>query len=271
MLGPTLLVVFALLGQTADAPPDPAALIEKLGAASFAEREASKSLENLGGKALPALRGALKSRDAEVRARARAMIDRIEARLLVQETPIRLDFKDAPLDDVLKSISNQAGFQVSLAGRGPMNMGSRTERITLSDPAPTGFWKAVDRVFEAARLGYQAQPGAQVRMMRSAARPQSDLVFAPQAEFSSPPSSDHGPFRVSLMMLSYASQVRFNVAPVPGRPRPASGALPPNAAKKAAARPAPRPLALAPAIPIRRKSRKKRGSSPPGPCSSSFR
>ena len=56
MLGPTLLVVFALLGQTADAPPDPAALIEKLGAASFAEREASKSLENLGGKALPALR-----------------------------------------------------------------------------------------------------------------------------------------------------------------------------------------------------------------------
>jgi len=151
------LLVLVLLGQTAESQLDPAALVEKMGSASYAEREAAKSLESLGGKALPALRSALKSKDAEVRLRARTMINKIEGNLLVQETPVRLDFKDATLDEIFKSLSKQAGFNISLASRGPMNLGMPKERISLQDSKPVPFWKAIDRVFEAAHLGYQVQ------------------------------------------------------------------------------------------------------------------
>ena len=55
------LIVLVLLGQTPEPKADAAALVEKLGSASYAEREATKSLESLGSKALPALRSALKT------------------------------------------------------------------------------------------------------------------------------------------------------------------------------------------------------------------
>ena len=42
------LIVLVLSGQTPDPSPDPAAMVEKLGSASNAEREATKSLESLG-------------------------------------------------------------------------------------------------------------------------------------------------------------------------------------------------------------------------------
>jgi hypothetical protein len=78
MIGANL-IVLALLGQTPEPKPDAAALVEKLESARYAEREATKSLESLGSKALPALRAALKAEDAEVRTRARAMINKIDA------------------------------------------------------------------------------------------------------------------------------------------------------------------------------------------------
>ena len=95
------------LGQTPEPKPDAAALVEKLGSASYAERETTKSLENLGSKALPALRSSLNSKDPEVRSRARAMINKIEGNLLLHESSVRLDFKDASLDHIVKSISKR--------------------------------------------------------------------------------------------------------------------------------------------------------------------
>jgi len=204
------LLVLVLLGQTAESQLDPAALVEKMGSASYAEREAAKSLESLGGKALPALRSALKSKDAEVRLRARTMINKIEGNLLVQETPVRLDFKDATLDEIFKSLSKQAGFNISLASRGPMNLGMPKERISLQDSKPVPFWKAIDRVFEAAHLGYQVQQGYQQGMMPGQTGPRPDLVLVPQPDLASQPRSDHGAFQVSVTMLSYQSHVSFN-------------------------------------------------------------
>ncbi|HMF37851.1 MAG TPA: hypothetical protein VKF17_14485, partial [Isosphaeraceae bacterium] len=112
------LIVLVVLGQTAEPSRDAAALVEKLGSASYAEREATKSLESLGSKALPALKAALKARDPEVRMRARALINKIEGNLLIQESLVRLDFKDATLDEIVKSLSKQAGFEVGLAPTG---------------------------------------------------------------------------------------------------------------------------------------------------------
>ncbi|MFI5456753.1 MAG: hypothetical protein ACHRXM_15005 [Isosphaerales bacterium] len=206
------LLVLVLLGQTADSQLDPTALVEKMGSASYAEREAAKSLESLGGKALPALRSALKSKDAEVRLRARSMINKIEGNLLVQGTPVRLDFKDATLDDIFKSLSKQAGFNISLASRGPMNLGMTKERISLQDSNPVPFWKAIDRVFEAAHLGYQVQQGYQQGMMPGQTGRRPDLVLVPQPDLASQPRSDHGAFQVSLTMLSFQSHVSFTAS-----------------------------------------------------------
>ena len=110
---------------------DAAALIEKLGSASYAEHEATKSLESLGSKALPALRSALKANDLEVRTRAKAMINKIEGNLLVQESMVRLDFKDAALDEIVKSISKQAGVNVALGGMGPRRAGTDFGSLAL--------------------------------------------------------------------------------------------------------------------------------------------
>ena len=90
------------LGQTPEPKPDAAALVEKLGSASYAGRKTTKSLENLGSKALPALRSSLNSKDPEVRSRARAMISKIEGNLPLHESSVRLDFKDASLDHIVQ-------------------------------------------------------------------------------------------------------------------------------------------------------------------------
>ena len=137
------LIVLVLLGQTPETSSDPAVLVETLGSASYAEREAAKSLESLGAKALPPLRASLKSNDLEVRTRARSLINKIEGNLLLQATTVRLDFKDATVEDIVKSLSKQAGFNVGLAQRGP-NPGA--VRITLQDPTPIPFWTAIDRI-----------------------------------------------------------------------------------------------------------------------------
>ncbi len=191
------LIVLVVLGQTPEPSRDAAALVEKLGSASYAEREATKSLESLGSKALPALRAALKTKDLEVRARARAMINRIEGNLLIQESLVRLDFKDASLDEIIKSLKKQTGIEVGLGPAGP---DSATRRITLRETQPVAFWNAIDRLCTEAKLTSQYQ--------YTGPRGQS-LVLSSQPNLLNQPSYNHGPFRVSVVSLSYQSDVLF--------------------------------------------------------------
>jgi hypothetical protein len=191
------LIVFVVLGQTPEPSRDAAALVEKLGSASYAEREATKSLESLGNKALPALRAALKSKDPEVGARARAMINKIEGNLLIQESLVRLDFKDASLAEIIKSLKKQTGIEVGLGPAGP---DSATRRITLRETQPVAFWNAIDRLCTEAKVTCQFQ--------FTGSRGQS-LVLSSQPNLLNQPSSNHGPFRVSVVSLSYQSDVLF--------------------------------------------------------------
>ena len=177
------LIVLILTGQTPEPARDAAALIEKLGSASYAEREATKSLESLGSKALPALRSALKSQDLEVRGRARAMINKIEGNLLIQESLVRLDFQDASLDEIVKSIRKQTGTEIGLGPAGP---DSAKVRITLSDTRPVPFWKAVDRLCEAGNLTCQYQFAGHAGSGRGAFIPAQSLE---PAELQSRPVS----------------------------------------------------------------------------------
>ena len=102
----TTLFLLALLGQVQQPAQDPAALVKKLGASAHAGRDVEKTLENLGSKALPELRAALKTDDAEVRSRAGVLIDKIEGKLLLKGTYVRLDFKNATIQEIVDSLAD---------------------------------------------------------------------------------------------------------------------------------------------------------------------
>ena len=202
------LIVLVVLGQQVEPPIDPAALVEKLGSASYAEREATRSLENLGSKALPALRQSLKSRDPEVRTRARGLINKIEGNLLTQASLVRLDFKDAPLDEVVKSLSKEAGFEVGLnrMGFAPEGRSLGVRRVTLVEPQPVPFWNAIDRLCEAGQLTRQYQ----AVNMPGQVRPQPGVFLAYQPEPLTRPGYNHGPFHLDVVSLTYTSRILFN-------------------------------------------------------------
>jgi hypothetical protein len=223
MLGANV-ILLALLWQAAKAQPDPAVLVEKLGSASYAEREAAKALENLGSKALPPLRSALKSKDLEVRTRARALINKIEGNLLLAPTNVRLDFEEATPDEIVKSLSKQTGFEVRLGLQGP-NPGAR--RITLRESEPVAFWKAIDRICGAGQLGWEYE----VFALRGPGGQQPGLVLSYHQAPLNQPGSSHGPFQVNVDSLSYHSQVSFGAARMLAQARVGAG-VPDGAAAK---------------------------------------
>jgi hypothetical protein len=122
-------------------PPDAAALVSRLGSGTFAEREeAARGLEAMGRGALPALEAAMGSPDAEVRARALPVWDRIQRGLMVRPSMVRLEGGDRPLAEVVHSIGGQAGFSVEVAQQGPDRL------VDAREPLPTPFWEAVERL-----------------------------------------------------------------------------------------------------------------------------
>jgi hypothetical protein len=215
MLGVQLLMVM-LCGQIPEEQADMGDLVSQLGAGRYAQREAaSRTLEDLGRPALPALRAARGARDPEIRTRASGLVQKIEGSLLTQATRVRLDFERAPLADVVRSLGQQAGFQVTLY---PENQPRwRSQRVTLQRPDPVPFWKAVDLLCDAAVL--EPTPG-----LHGIAGPR-EPTFALGDGTSRPaaPHFDHGPFRVSLQGVHYQSDLNYGVPGlvvpgVPGQP-----------------------------------------------------
>jgi hypothetical protein len=207
MLGANL-VVLALLGQLPAPARDPAALVEKLGSSSQAEREAAKSLESLGKKSLPALRASLKSKDPETRTRARALINKIESNLLLDGTNVRLNFRDATLDQVAKSLSEQTGLDIGISGM--LGSGSDARPITIREREPMPFWKAIDRICLVAQLGWEFQPSGP----RFPGAHRQRLVLSELPVPVTQSSSSHGAFHVNVESLSYQSQVSFGAAAI---------------------------------------------------------
>jgi hypothetical protein len=240
MVGASILLV-GLLGQVPEETADYSELVAKLGARRYAEREtASRALEELGGAALPALRAARTARDPEVRNRAGGLVQKIEGALLTQPTRVRLDFERTPLPDVVRSLSRQAGFKVVLYPDGLPRW--KYSRVTLHEPEPVTFWKAMDRLCDAAVL--QSYPE-----MHGIAGPREPTFALTDGASRVPtPNYDHGPFRVSLRGLHYQRDITFEI-PTPARvggfglpdgdPRAARPARPARGAKPAPGRPNP--------------------------------
>ncbi len=203
--------LLVLIGQAPRAQADLADLVGQLGAGRYAEREAAgKALEQLGRPALTVLRAVRDAHDPEIRTRASHLIQKIEGSLLTQPSRVRLDFDNAPLTQVVRSLSQQTGFKVALY---PENLAKwKYQRVTLRQADPVPFWKAIDQLCEAAQL--QHNPSIHGALSpREATFPLTDGAMRPIM-----PSSDDGPFRVSLLSLDYERHLNYAVVGAGLRP-----------------------------------------------------
>jgi len=193
----------ALLLTTQVAPPaeggpeGPAALVGRLGSAKFAEREAAASaLRALGREALSALRGAREDGDAEVKARSVALLDQLEAELLVGPTMIRLDGKSRTVAATFAEVARQGRLSLNLM---PENSPIWAERsIAPARDEPLAFWPALDVLCAEAKV----RPILNVQGFGAGVRGAGLNLVAGELP-AQPPRSDIGPFRVQLNALHH--------------------------------------------------------------------
>ena len=198
--------LIVLLSVVVIAGSDPSALVRRLGAPKYADREAaSAAIERLGPDALPALRAARIAPDAEIRSRAFALVDRIENDLMVRPTSVVLDFHDETLVAVLAKLTDRGRANLVLTPRaGEL----RDRRITLIRPEPASFWEAVDMV--AAEGGVELGGGIPAANFDVKSPGSVALILIPSAEGSKPPPvSCSGPFRVSLLNITHNKERNF--------------------------------------------------------------
>ena len=106
-------LVLGLIALQAVDDRGPAALVTRLGAPKYVDREtAGEELVKLGRAAVPALLKACQSSDPEVRLRAEIVIARIEAGELLAATRIRLDLRDRPLTEAAAEIAKASGTRL---------------------------------------------------------------------------------------------------------------------------------------------------------------
>jgi hypothetical protein len=185
--------------------PDPASLVDELGSSRYAERvSAEGELARLGRTALPALRAAKNSKDAEIRTRAVALLARIENSLLLESTPISLEFNDVPLCEAIETIGRQSGLAISLAPEERPRVADR--RVNLRSDRPLPFWKAIDILASAGNLHYTtgelpAKGGLEAGLL---------LLDGPMVTAGA--VSDNGAFRVHLVSVHYQSEIQLDLA-----------------------------------------------------------
>jgi hypothetical protein len=206
------LILAAALGS----PNDAASLVAGLGSPRYADREAAaRALQALGRDALPALRAARDTRDAEVRVRAAALAERIEAELMVRPTLVRLDFQDRPLIEIADELGRRAGMPIVLDPAVRLGKGAR--RLTVSAPEPVAAWEAVDRLCLAAGLSARSGSNEPPAGFGAAGVTQeAGLLLADLRGGRRAPTFTDGPFRVKLLGSHYQRDRSFE--PAPGDP-----------------------------------------------------
>jgi hypothetical protein len=201
------LVMAGILGLAAG-PDEPSVLVERLGAPRYAEREAAtRALEALGREAIPALRQARRSDDPEVRSRAAGLLGRIEAAAMIRPTLVQLDFRDRPIAEVVKTLSDRTGVPMVLVPENNPQWQSR--RMSLEAPQAVTFWGLFDRLNSGGLAANVAMGGVQGS--------RGPIVHLYQGPLAAPlPTSDSGPFRATIHGIHYHRDRAF------GGPRPGS-------------------------------------------------
>ncbi len=184
---------------------DPSQLINQLGSPRFVEREAAgAALQGLGRQAVSALRQAQRSQDAEVATRASALLDQIETQMLVEPSLVRLEFRDRPLPEVLKSLGEQSGWTIGFAAEAGPQFSQR--RVTLEASKPVPYWEAIDQI--ARLVPCQVATG----MNQGGFGPGNAAQAAVQLIPAKPgliPSSTSGPFRTTVFKIHHERNREF--------------------------------------------------------------
>lgn len=181
-----LLLVFLALGLAAHLPAQPAEadriarLVEQLGHSDFDRREAARrDLDALGAAALPALRTALRSPDAEVRRRAEELLERIgrrvEANAALTPTHVHLTYKNVPLAEAVADFARKTGYTVRLEGVPP-------GRVVTLDTGKVTYWEAFGQFCTAAGVRERPEPVVNdPRKPINLNAPPAEIRFSPRA------------------------------------------------------------------------------------------
>ena len=206
--------LWIVLAGTLSLPAEtPGALVDRLASDRPGERRAAaEALEQLGVSARPALLEARHSDDLELRARAAALLDTIEGRQLVRETPVVLDFRDRPTIEVIETIGNRTGMPLELApGNNPMG---QDRPITLEADGPVPYWEAIERLCRVAALRVASEQetwqarrnfGGQIGIFGDPPRrPRTgrERLLLPAAGGDPAPVSIVGAFRIAVQSVS---------------------------------------------------------------------
>ncbi|HMC65894.1 MAG TPA: hypothetical protein VKI65_13225 [Gemmataceae bacterium] len=138
-----------------------AALAAQLGSKNFDEREsASRALDAIGAPALPALRQAARSDDAEISRRAELLVQRIDKRLetarLLDAKHVHLVYKDMRLAEAIADFTRKTGLQAQLGG----DKSKLADRKITLDTGDVPVWQALDQLCERAGLTERVSPVA---------------------------------------------------------------------------------------------------------------
>jgi hypothetical protein len=185
--------------RAADDTTDPSALVARLGAARYADREsAAAALEKLGRAALPALKQGRKASDPEVQARAGILYRGIERSVLLGPTTVSIEPGTYKLGPLLDVIARQADVPIA---RPNLDL---DRAITITEPPPRTLWQALDLVTKTVPVEAEARPidrgndGVGIAL-----EPRADA-----AEEAPAPILD-GPLRVRLLELDDRRVKRF--------------------------------------------------------------
>jgi hypothetical protein len=214
---PIVLGLVAALALAAG-PGDPEALVARLGAPRLADREAAAAaLTKLGPDAIPALLAARHTANLEARARVAALLDALEAAKISAPTRVLLDFEQASLEHVARTLGQRAGVRILLEPESSPNW--KTTMVRLVEPEPVLFWDAIGRLCKAGNLRIAPGDAWRFRQMNGNGRPEdrgTPLLALMASTVAPAPASIDGAFLVSLNGLNRSREVTF---PAPtGRP-----------------------------------------------------
>jgi hypothetical protein len=163
----TLLVVLgSVAGVRASGAPEGAKpalpverLIEQLGSRDYRLREeANRALVARGAEALPALRKARNHKDVEVRRRVEALLEPLEAALLVAPKRINLVLNQRTIREAVAELSKQTGYKIELWPEPQFN-GEREKQRHNFRFVDLPFWEALDEISAAGGLVLQQNYG----------------------------------------------------------------------------------------------------------------
>jgi hypothetical protein len=213
-----------------------AKLIAQLGSKKFKERDkAAKALEAMGASALPALRKAAKSDDAETSKQAKNLIDKIErtveAAALLAPTKVHLVCKDTPVTDAVAKLAKLSKYDIKINDKDKEKLAKR--KITL-DTGKVTFWEAFDMLCKKGKLVEATFQGGGIGggpiRIQPAPNPGAKplpirIQPAPAPQPANPaPAAPAKP--VAIQNVQVQVQVAQAGAPVPA-PQPAPGVRPP--------------------------------------------